>query len=82
MENIVENNENGIEQPAPVVEKISRSELKEEYKKIEEDQPTIVDGLIDAMMNLTDEQADMIMKELDKKIEFLQNMKGEKDGSK
>ena len=81
MENF-ENNENLTDQPSPVIEKVSLKELRQEHQKLEDEKPTFADEMIDAMMNLTDEQADMVMKELDKKIEYLARKKGEENGSK
>ena len=72
MENNVENEElNQVDQPAPVIEKITHAELEEAKEEIVLEQPTIFDGMIDAMLQLSDEQAEMIMKELDKKLEML-----------
>ena len=71
MENNVENELNQVDEPSPVIEKVTNAELKDAQEEIELEQPTIFDGMIEAMMQLSDEEADKIMKELDKKLENL-----------
>ena len=70
MENELINNE-----PAPVVEKVSIKDLKEEKAKIDFEQDTPVNNFVKTAMALSDEDLDNALAFVNKKLEILRNKK-------
>lgn len=68
-------NENLNEQPAPVVEKISVEELKQEQNKLDLEENTPINNLIKSMMALEGEELDKAIAFVNKKLEILKKLK-------
>ena len=68
MENELLNNE-----PAPVVEKVTIKDVKEEKEKIDFNEDTPVNNFVKAAMALNDKELDKAIAFINKKLEKLKN---------
>ena len=69
-ENLINNNE-----PAPVVEKVSLKEVKQEKDIAKAEDDEIVNNLINSALALNEQEIQMAIAFLDKKIEILKKIK-------
>ena len=63
------------EQPAPVVEKVTKKVLKKEKNKIDIETDKVVSNFINTIMTLSDEDLDKALAFVNKKIEIFKKMK-------
>lgn len=70
MENELLNNE-----PAPVVEKVTIKDVKQEKEKIDFEEDTPVNNFVKAAMALNDKELDKAIAFINKKLEILKNKK-------
>ncbi len=68
-------NELDTMQPAPVVEKVSLKDLKDEKEKIDFEENTPVNNFIKTAMALNDEDLDKAIAFVNKKLEIFKNKK-------
>lgn len=71
-------NENLNEQPAPVVEKVSLKEIKQDQNSIDLEEDTPMNNLIKSMMALKGEDLDKAIAFVNKKLEILKKLRGDK----
>ena len=71
----MENENLNEQQPAPVVEKVAKKELKTEKTKLDVDNNKVVKDFVDSVMALSDEELDMALAFVNKKLEKLKNLK-------
>lgn len=71
------NNEtiNEEEQSAPVIEKIKKSDLKQERNKLDLENDSVASELINSMLALNEEELDKAIAFVKNKIEILKNKK-------
>lgn len=71
------NNEtiNEEEQSAPVIEKVAKSDLKQERNKLDLENDSVASELINSMLALNEEELDKAIAFVKKKLEILKNKK-------
>ena len=66
------------EQPAPIIEKVSTTDLNQERVKLDLEEDNVVNNLIKSMLALNKEELKKAIAYVEKKIAILDNLKNKK----